>query len=86
MNHLEIRKFFVFVALSGVDVCQTVYTMLTSLGVANYLSSLQKFAILIAALMHDIDHPGLFFRFHNVLTLKNIKLCVGDCVDVLMCR
>ena len=42
----------------AVGVCQTVYTVLVSLGGSAYLSSLQKFAILISALVHDLDHPG----------------------------
>jgi hypothetical protein len=50
-----VHQLFIF---SGVDVCQSVYSLLTSLGGAAYLSSLQKFALLIAALMHDLDHPG----------------------------
>eukprot|EP01083_Nonionella_stella_P117301 349376_1 len=45
--------------LHGVDVCQTVYSILTVMHGARCLSHGDRFALLLSALTHDIDHPGL---------------------------
>ncbi len=43
----------------GVDVCQTVFSMLTTMGGARYLTQIERMAVLTSALVHDIQHPGL---------------------------
>lgn len=40
------------------DVTQTVYSLLTAMGAAQYLGHLDAFALLISALCHDVCHPG----------------------------
>ncbi|RIA95743.1 hypothetical protein C1645_733754 [Glomus cerebriforme] len=45
--------------LHAVDVVVVLYYMLTDLGAAKYLSSLDAICLLIAGLCHDIGHPGL---------------------------
>ena len=41
------------------DVLQTVYCLLTTMGASAYLTHLDVFALLTAALCHDLGHPGL---------------------------
>jgi len=43
----------------AVDVMQTVFSLLTRHGAGVYLTTLEKFSILIAALCHDLRHPGM---------------------------
>ncbi|EXX69859.1 uncharacterized protein OCT59_005381 [Rhizophagus irregularis] len=45
--------------LHAVDVVVVLYYMLTDLGSAKYISSLDAICLLIAGLCHDIGHPGL---------------------------
>jgi len=45
--------------LHAVDVLVVLYYMLTDLGAAKYLTSLDVICLLIAGLCHDIGHPGL---------------------------
>jgi len=45
--------------LHAVDVVVVLYYMLTDLGAAKYLTSLDAICLLIAGLCHDIGHPGL---------------------------
>jgi len=45
--------------LHAVDVVVVLYYMLTDLGAAKYISSLDAICLLIAGLCHDIGHPGL---------------------------
>jgi cAMP-specific phosphodiesterase len=47
-----------------VDVVQTVHTFLFRAGGAQMLEGIERFALLIAALVHDIDHPGVNNSFH----------------------
>uniref|UniRef100_A0A6B2L4I7 PDEase domain-containing protein n=1 Tax=Arcella intermedia TaxID=1963864 RepID=A0A6B2L4I7_9EUKA len=41
------------------NVCQTMYFFLQSCGAGNFFNSYEVLALLIAALCHDCDHPGL---------------------------
>jgi hypothetical protein len=42
-----------------VDVTQVVFSLVLKAGMLNRLSSIQLFALLVSALCHDLDHPGL---------------------------
>ncbi|PRP86202.1 cAMP phosphodiesterase [Planoprotostelium fungivorum] len=46
------------------DVTQTCFMMLKEGGAMNYLNPLDHFGLLMAALCHDLDHPGLNNNFH----------------------
>lgn len=50
--------------LHAADVAQTIHYMLSQTGIVNYLSELEIFAILIAALIHDYEHTGTTNSFH----------------------
>jgi hypothetical protein len=41
------------------DVTHTIYLLLTNTSAAGYLSYLEIFSVLVAALVHDLGHPGL---------------------------
>jgi cAMP-specific phosphodiesterase 4 len=43
----------------AMDVMHTMYRMLTVTDVRQYLSKLDIFAVMVASLAHDVDHPGL---------------------------
>lgn len=43
----------------AVDICQTVFSLLTTMEGGKLLTSLERLSILMAALVHDIQHPGL---------------------------
>jgi hypothetical protein len=47
-------------AMHGADVCQTVHTIITRGGMKDFLklSSLEIFALMVAAACHDFKHPG----------------------------
>jgi len=59
------------------DVTQTVYLLLTSANAASYLSYLEIFAILIAAIVHDLGHPGLNNNF-QIATSSALSLRYND--------
>ncbi|KAJ4458763.1 putative 3'; 5'-cyclic-nucleotide phosphodiesterase regA [Paratrimastix pyriformis] len=44
--------------LHAFDVTQTLYLVLTKTEVMHYLTKLDVFALLVAGLCHDLDHPG----------------------------
>jgi len=50
--------------LHAVDVTQSVHFMLYHLGFASWLTDLEIFAILIAAIIHDFQHTGTTNNFH----------------------
>jgi hypothetical protein len=54
------------------NVAQTVYYFLVVCDVGKHFESLEIFALLLAALCHDIDHPGL-----NNTFLCNAKTSLG---------
>lgn len=50
--------------LHAADVCQTVHYMLCQTGLMNWLSDLEIFSTLVAALIHDYEHTGTTNNFH----------------------
>jgi hypothetical protein len=52
-------------ATHAADVLQAIHYMLRTGGAAEHLSDLQIFALLLAAMMHDVDHDGLTNAFHK---------------------
>lgn len=50
--------------LHAADVTQTVHYMLWQAGLANWLSDLEIFASLLAAIIHDYLHTGTTNNFH----------------------
>lgn len=50
--------------LHAADVAQTIHYMLCQTGIMHYLTDLEIFAILIAALIHDYEHTGTTNSFH----------------------
>jgi len=46
-------------AIHAADVCHTVYRVMAETGAKEWLSSLDAYALLVAALCHDIGHPGV---------------------------
>uniref|UniRef100_A0A6B0VF36 Phosphodiesterase n=1 Tax=Ixodes ricinus TaxID=34613 RepID=A0A6B0VF36_IXORI len=50
--------------LHAADVTQTVHYMLCQAGVANWLTDLEIFATLFAAVIHDFEHTGTTNNFH----------------------
>ena len=59
------------------DVTQTVYLLLTNAQAASLLSYIEIFAILIAALVHDVGHPGLNNNF-QIATSSMLALRYND--------
>ncbi|PRP87059.1 high affinity cGMP-specific 3',5'-cyclic phosphodiesterase 9A-like [Planoprotostelium fungivorum] len=55
------------------NVTHTVYYFLTVCNVKNHLGQIELFALLLSALCHDIDHPGL-----NNTFLSNAKTDMGS--------
>jgi hypothetical protein len=43
----------------SLDVMQTCYAFIETMGAGDYVSELESFGLLIAAICHDLDHPGL---------------------------
>jgi len=52
--------------LHAVDVVVVLYYMLTDLGAAKYITSLDAICLLIAGLCHDIGHVNIFQNFHFI--------------------
>jgi hypothetical protein len=46
------------------DVLQTVFCILTSMGAKEHLHHIDTFCLMIAALAHDVGHPGLNNSYH----------------------
>ncbi|XP_050531307.1 dual specificity calcium/calmodulin-dependent 3',5'-cyclic nucleotide phosphodiesterase 1-like isoform X2 [Daktulosphaira vitifoliae] len=63
--------------LHGADVAQTVHYMLYQTGLMNWLSDLEIFAMLIAAITHDFEHTGTTNNFH-VMSGTEIALLYND--------
>eukprot|EP01094_Clydonella_sp_ATCC50884_P016722 TRINITY_DN2793_c0_g1_i10.p1 TRINITY_DN2793_c0_g1~~TRINITY_DN2793_c0_g1_i10.p1 ORF type:complete len:591 (-),score=169.42 TRINITY_DN2793_c0_g1_i10:74-1846(-) len=59
------------------DVTQTCYAILTSMNAAKFLSHVDIFALLIAALGHDIGHPGMNNAYQTT-ALTEIALEYND--------
>ncbi|KAL5237763.1 hypothetical protein ACI65C_005173 [Semiaphis heraclei] len=63
--------------LHGADVTQTVHYMLCQTGLMNWLTDLEIFALLIAAITHDFEHTGTTNNFH-VMSGTEIALLYND--------
>ncbi|GFU24297.1 hypothetical protein NPIL_441382 [Nephila pilipes] len=63
--------------LHAADVTQTVHYMLCQQGLANWLSDLEIFAALIAAIIHDFEHTGTTNNFH-VMSRSETALLYND--------
>lgn len=63
--------------LHAADVAQTIHYMLYHTGLMNYLTDLEIFAVLVAALIHDYEHTGTTNSFH-VKTNSEIALLYND--------
>lgn len=59
------------------DVAQTVYSMLISFNAAAYLTHLDIFALLVASVCHDVEHPGQNNAF-LVNTMHDLALQFND--------
>lgn len=59
------------------DVTHMIYLMLTKANAAKFLGSLEVLAVLLAGLLHDIDHPGLNNNF-QITTSSNLALTYND--------
>jgi len=59
------------------DVTQTVYLFLTNAGAAAMLNYLEIFALLVAAIVHDLGHPGLNNNF-QIATSSPLALRYND--------
>lgn len=63
--------------LHAADVAQTIHYMLCQTGIMHYLTDLEIFAILIAALIHDYEHTGTTNSFH-VNTGSDMAMLYND--------
>ncbi|XP_064292290.1 dual specificity calcium/calmodulin-dependent 3',5'-cyclic nucleotide phosphodiesterase 1A isoform X5 [Plodia interpunctella] len=63
--------------LHAADVAQTVHYMLCQTGLMNWLSDLEIFATLVAAVVHDFEHTGTTNNFH-VMSGSDTALLYND--------
>ncbi|XP_059058088.1 dual specificity calcium/calmodulin-dependent 3',5'-cyclic nucleotide phosphodiesterase 1 isoform X2 [Achroia grisella] len=63
--------------LHAADVAQTVHYMLCQTGLMNWLSDLEIFATLVAAVIHDFEHTGTTNNFH-VMSGTDTALLYND--------
>ncbi|XP_064598070.1 dual specificity calcium/calmodulin-dependent 3',5'-cyclic nucleotide phosphodiesterase 1A-like [Liolophura sinensis] len=63
--------------LHGADVAQTVHCVLTQSKMGQWLTDLEVFATLIAALIHDFEHTGTTNNFH-IMTGSELALLYND--------
>lgn len=61
----------------GADVAQTVHTILSSSKLVNWLTDLEVFATIVAALLHDYEHTGTTNNFH-IQTSSEVALLYND--------
>eukprot|EP01097_Dermamoeba_algensis_P004014 TRINITY_DN2689_c0_g2_i1.p1 TRINITY_DN2689_c0_g2~~TRINITY_DN2689_c0_g2_i1.p1 ORF type:complete len:450 (+),score=98.09 TRINITY_DN2689_c0_g2_i1:655-2004(+) len=50
--------------IHAADVTQAVFYFIATCGLSKYLSDLEIFAVLLASILHDYDHPGTNNTFH----------------------
>jgi calcium/calmodulin-dependent 3',5'-cyclic nucleotide phosphodiesterase len=50
--------------IHATDVLQTTYNMIDNAGLMNWLTSIEIFATLISAIIHDFEHTGTTNNFH----------------------
>ncbi|XP_077502315.1 dual specificity calcium/calmodulin-dependent 3',5'-cyclic nucleotide phosphodiesterase 1A-like isoform X9 [Amblyomma americanum] len=63
--------------LHAADVTQTVHYMLYSAGISSWLTELEAFATLFAAIIHDYEHTGTTNNFH-VMSRSETALIYND--------
>ncbi|XP_077543584.1 dual specificity calcium/calmodulin-dependent 3',5'-cyclic nucleotide phosphodiesterase 1A-like isoform X4 [Haemaphysalis longicornis] len=63
--------------LHAADVTQTVHYMLYSAGISGWLTELEAFATLFAAIIHDYEHTGTTNNFH-VMSRSETALIYND--------
>ncbi|XP_064466293.1 dual specificity calcium/calmodulin-dependent 3',5'-cyclic nucleotide phosphodiesterase 1A-like isoform X3 [Ornithodoros turicata] len=63
--------------MHAADVTQTVHYMLCEAGVANWLTDLEVFATVFAAVIHDYEHTGTTNNFH-VMSRSETALIYND--------
>ncbi|XP_022671640.1 calcium/calmodulin-dependent 3',5'-cyclic nucleotide phosphodiesterase 1A-like isoform X3 [Varroa jacobsoni] len=63
--------------MHAADVTQTVHFMLCRAGVANWLTDLEIFATIFAAIIHDYEHTGTTNNFH-VMSRSETALIYND--------
>ncbi|XP_074602240.1 phosphodiesterase 1c isoform X2 [Brevipalpus obovatus] len=63
--------------MHAADVTQTVHFMLTQMGLVNWLTDLEVFATLLAAIIHDFQHTGTTNNFH-VMSGSETALLYND--------
>jgi hypothetical protein len=63
--------------LHGADVAQTVHHVLCQTGLMNWLTDLEIFATLLAALIHDYEHTGTTNNFH-VMSSSDTAMLYND--------
>ncbi|KAJ6650157.1 Calcium/calmodulin-dependent 3',5'-cyclic nucleotide phosphodiesterase 1 [Pseudolycoriella hygida] len=63
--------------LHAADVAQTVHHVLFNLGLMHWLTDLEIFATLLAALVHDYEHTGTTNNFH-VMSGSDIAMLYND--------
>jgi len=65
--------------IHAADVTQTLHSLLQGMGAANRLDPppIQLFAVLLAAVIHDVGHPG-YNNFFQQKTNSDIAICYND--------
>ncbi|XP_069108249.1 dual specificity calcium/calmodulin-dependent 3',5'-cyclic nucleotide phosphodiesterase 1A-like [Argopecten irradians] len=63
--------------LHGADVAQTVHFVLSQSKLAHWLTDLEVFATIIAALIHDYEHTGTTNNFH-IMTGSEVAILYND--------
>ncbi|XP_052813969.1 dual specificity calcium/calmodulin-dependent 3',5'-cyclic nucleotide phosphodiesterase 1C-like [Mya arenaria] len=61
----------------GGDIAQTVHTILSQSKLVNWLTDLEVFATIVAALIHDFEHTGTTNNFH-IQTSSEVALLYND--------
>ena len=66
----------------AVDVLQTVYVLIRTMSGGEYLTHLEIFGIMVAALCHDLEHPGLNNNY-QINTHSQLAILYNDKVIYL---
>lgn len=71
----------------AVDVMHATYLMLESMGASGLLTELEQLALILSALCHDLDHPGLTNSFQvRFCLLRACRCCCCCCCTPLSVR
>ena len=67
----------------AVDCAQTLLVFLNTFGAEKFFSPLEAFALLIAALCHDLEHPGLSVTYQeNAQVCFRALPCLSSCISL----